>query len=126
MNGNAAGFGTAGVIETVFNADDPNDAVSKFALVSPTFNVFQPVDHQDFPDGPWTTAIGAQDIFVYGNILGICAPGIFCGIGVLSDFIQTFYTSEQGGIAGPRGLLLGRRGRVGKNLRFEFGTTFAF
>lgn len=94
MNGSGAGLGSAVVIETVFNADNPTDAVSKFAMVTPYFNVFQPVDHQDFPNGPWTTAIVAKDIFVYGNILGICAPGIFCGIGVLSDFIQTFSQDE--------------------------------
>lgn len=47
--------------------------------------------------------------------------------GFETDFIQMFYTDEQGGVFDPaRGLLLGRRGRVGKNLRFEFATTFTF
>jgi len=47
--------------------------------------------------------------------------------GFESDFIQTYYTEEQGGVFDPaRGLLPGRRGRVGKNLRFEFATTFTF
>jgi len=47
--------------------------------------------------------------------------------GMETDFIQTFYTEEQGGVLDPaRGIVLGRRGRLGKNLRFELGTTFAF
>ncbi|OFW35199.1 MAG: hypothetical protein A3J28_08265 [Acidobacteria bacterium RIFCSPLOWO2_12_FULL_60_22] len=47
--------------------------------------------------------------------------------GLETDFIQTFYTNDQGGLFDPsRGVLLGHRGRVGKNLRFEMGTTFTF
>ncbi len=51
----------------------------------------------------------------------------FVQFGLETDFIQAFYTGEQGGVFDPaRGILLGPRGRVGKNLRFEFSTTFTF
>ena len=47
--------------------------------------------------------------------------------GLETDFIQTYYTGEQGGLAPAEGAEApGLRGRVGKNLRFEFGTIFSF